>query len=57
MMKRRKVMSQQVARIAHENYVLNDRWSRDMLDNLLRRKKLTQAEYDSLIEAKEHRDE
>ena len=45
--KRRKTMSQQIARIAYENYVLNDRWT----------KKLTQSEYDALIEAKEHKDE
>lgn len=56
-MKRRKVMSQQIARIAYENYVLNDRWSKEMLDNLLKKKKLTQAEYDALIEAKEHGNE
>ena len=56
-MKRRKVMSQQIARIAYENYVLNDRWSKEMLGNLLKKKKLTQSEYDALIEAKEHGNE
>lgn len=56
-MKRRKVMSQQIARIAYENYVLNDRWSKEMLDNLLKKKKLTQSEYDALIEEKEHGNE
>lgn len=56
-MKRRKTMSQQIARIAYENYVLNDRWTKEMLDNLLKKKKLTQAEYNALIEAKEHGDE
>lgn len=57
MMKRRKAMSQQIYRIAYENYVLNERWSKEMLDNLLKKKKLTQSEYDALIEAKEHKDE
>lgn len=57
MMKRRKAMSQQIYRVAYENYVLNDRWSKEMLDNLLKKKKLTQSEYDALIEAKEHKDE
>ena len=56
-MKRRKVMSQQIARIAYENYVLNDRWSKEMLYNLLKKKKLTQAEYDALVEAKGRKDE
>lgn len=46
-------MSQQIARIAYENYVLNDRWTKEMLDNLLKKKKLTQAEYNAIIEAKE----
>ena len=57
MMKRREAMSQQIYRVAYENYVLNGRWSREMLDNLFRKKKLTQAEYDALIEAKEHSNE
>ncbi len=52
--KRRKTMSQQIARIAYENYVLNDRWTKEMLDNLLKKKKLTQAEDNAIIEAKEH---
>lgn len=50
-------MSQQIYRIAYENYVLNDRWSKEMLDNLLENKRLTQSEYDALIEAKESRNE
>lgn len=57
MMKRRKAMSQQIYRVAYENYVVNDRWTKEMLDNLLKKKKLTQAEYDALIEAKEHGNE
>lgn len=57
MRKRRQTMSQQIYRVAYENYVVNDRWTKEMLDNLLKKKKLTQAEYDSLIEAKEHGNE
>lgn len=34
-----------------------DRWSIEMLDTLLRKKKLTQAEYDAIIEAKGRKDE
>lgn len=51
-MKRRKTMSRQVYNVALENY-LNDRWTKEMLDNLLKKKKLTQAEYNAIIEAKE----
>lgn len=57
MKKRREAMSQQIYRVAYENYVINDRWTKDMLDNLLKKKKLTQTEYNMLIEAKEHGDE
>lgn len=56
-MKRRQVMSQQIYRRAYENYVLNDRWSKEMLDILLENNRLTQSEYDALIEAKESRNE
>ena len=45
-------MSRQVYNVALENY-LNDRWTKEMLDNLLKKKKLTQAEYNAIIEAKE----
>jgi len=47
--KRRKKMSQKVYETAMKNYPL--RWSREMLDTLLRKKKLTQAEYDAILEA------
>lgn len=57
MRKRRQTMSQQIYRVAYENYVVNDRWTKEMLDNLLKKKKLTQSEYDALIEAKEHSNE
>ena len=43
-------MSKIVYDTAMKNYPT--RWSREMLDTLLRKKKLTQAEYDSILEAK-----
>ena len=43
-------MSKIVYDTAMKNYP--DRWSREMIDTLLRKKKLTQAEYDAILEAK-----
>ena len=43
-------MSKIVYDTAMKNYPT--RWSREMLDKLLAKKKLTQAEYDAIIEAK-----
>ena len=43
-------MSKIVYETALKNYP--GRWSREMLDKLLAKKKLTQAEYDAVLEAK-----
>lgn len=43
-------MSQKVYETAMKNYPT--RWSRGLLDNLLKKKKLTQAEYNAILEAK-----
>lgn len=48
--RRLKSMSKIVYDTAMKNYP--DRWSREMIDTLLRKKKLTQAEYDAILEAK-----
>lgn len=48
-------MSKAVYDTAMKNYP--DRWSIEMLDTLLRKKKLTQDEYDAIIEAKGRKDE
>ena len=43
-------MSKIVYDTAMKNYPV--RWNREMLDKLLAKKKLTQAEYDAILEAK-----
>ena len=47
-------MSKAVYDTAMKNYP--ERWTIEMLDTLLRKKKLTQAEYDAIIEAKGRHD-
>lgn len=48
--RRQKKMSKIIYDTAMKNYPT--RWSREMLDKLLAKKKLTQAEYDAILEAK-----
>lgn len=43
-------MSKIVYDTAMKNYP--ERWSKEMLDKLLSKRKLTQAEYDAILEAK-----
>lgn len=44
-------MSQQYYKIAKQNY-LAGQWNKNMLDRLLQLGKLTQAEYDDIINSK-----